>query len=417
MIAEFVLRLGGAFYAAAAFAGLARIGMDMMLDEAIAALKPGTDKPALRATRLRALMLLGVLLSTGAAGLLALVKAEPAFPAFVFCCALNAVNLLMIAPRFVDPFDPPGTGARTRSFLALGILCAFAVLAGAMRNSGALQPVAEVHPMLLALAATGGLGLLWRAARMWRLGRGGESGLGGSSATKTGFSAAPIAGEFPETGEEAQFALFRNVRLVLAPETWDNVLHTAADFAALPDDTPVEELDDDDKFALSLWRDRVRAALDPDDPSRTRFIDDDSRRMVEAEGQALFERLRQKLGDRITYEAAPRPARAKIEAPRLIVKARSRYWPIYDPREPDRAIAPAWLALSIQLENDFNDWSLDYDDAAIAAETSNPVEAPDWTASEREKFERRGRELARRLTQELAAKGRADTLIEYAAAD
>lgn len=128
---EFALRLIGAFYVLAGLFAAWQMMMEACLDRTLAGL---TLKPVPRADRLRGRWMLGVAASVFAGGVLLLALSVLALPAFLAGAAAQGAYLSHVAPRIIDPEEPPDPAGRrgTRNaFLIYLTATAFVVWAAA----------------------------------------------------------------------------------------------------------------------------------------------------------------------------------------------------------------------------------------------------------------------------------------------
>lgn len=175
---EIILRAIGAFYVFAGYAG-ARAGlMSYLLDVALAAI---TLKKPPRAEILRAgwLLIASTLVLAGGIALMLLV--DWAAWLFVISAAGQFAYLTVAAPYYIDLEDPPDAKGRQQTFNAFILYAAATGFVAWAYAHGELQPLSDVHPLAIALAALALLahGVYVTRIIFWR--RKTPSGAGGES--------------------------------------------------------------------------------------------------------------------------------------------------------------------------------------------------------------------------------------------
>jgi hypothetical protein len=117
--ADIALRVLGTFYVFAGYAATRATIMSLILDRAIATI--GATKPK-RAELLRSYWLLGASALVLAGGLTLMALLDIAVSLFLASAAGQAVYLFALAPRLLDPDDPPDEVGRRQSTNAFIIL-------------------------------------------------------------------------------------------------------------------------------------------------------------------------------------------------------------------------------------------------------------------------------------------------------
>jgi hypothetical protein len=155
MLASILLALIGAFYV---FAGLvsARAGMtSRLLDQAISAITlERTSRVEL--VRMRINFATAALVFLG--GALLLFQLDLALWVFLACAALQAAYLFGIAPRWLDPEDPPSASGRRQSINAFVIYIAATALVAWGAGTGKLTPIAQAPWWTIAAVAAASAG-------------------------------------------------------------------------------------------------------------------------------------------------------------------------------------------------------------------------------------------------------------------
>ncbi len=411
LFTDIALRVVAVFYAFVQLAGIRRLAMDRLLDNAIAAISGKKDDSSEgRADRLRWQTLLLLLLIGGPASILAAAMMSAAIPLLALTAVLSLANVAYVLPRYVDPFEPPDPAARRNSWLATLCYLLFTLWAMLHWRNGGMTAIAQTKPVVAGIALA--FILLFAVHVFFTLRKaslGKPAAFGSVASDNEAFSEEFLA------AEQAEKEFYRGVKFVLRPALGESALFRADTGAVVPYDLPVEEIDYATKEDLRRWQTSLRDALDKSDPRRVRFASDTLRKAIEAEGQRLFDRLQELVGkDRIAFQPEPTPEAAACSPDRLIMRARLREWPTADAATPEDGIFPGNLGISMQLEDDLLDWSSEYDEARLAAAIDEYLSGkPDWSRERWADFEARGRALAQRIEQELAATGRANVRVDY----
>lgn len=411
-LSDIALRIIAAFYAFVMFLGVRKLAMDRLLDNAIVAITLKKDKSArARGDRLRWQMMMLIFVLGAPACILVAGMISAGIPLLIAVNILSLANIGFIMPKFVDPYDPPDPGARRNSWIATLAFLLFSLWAILHWRNGNMTGIGETHPVTLAaaIAAIAAFGFhTVTTLRKTRL-----SGVGGSNTW---------SGDIDETyeqekrlTEEAQLEAYRGVKLVLRPALGESPLFRADTGEVLPYDLPVEELTYEIKEDLRRWQTDLQRMLDPLDPQRARFRDAKSQREITERGEQLYKTLLEMLGaGRISFDPVMRLSAPQFAPSHIVIQARLREWPTADAERPDDPIYPGELGISLQLENDFLDWSYEYDEAALAAASDEFLSGkPNWTRAQWEGFETREKALAERPQRECAATGRDNLMVSY----
>lgn len=409
-LSDIALRLVAAFYAIVQIAGIRRLTMDRLLDNAIAAISGKADRSLqARADRLRWQSMLLLLVAGAPGSILTMLMMSAGIPFLIATSALALANMTVVLPKFVDPHDPPDGVARRRSWIATFAYVLFTIWAILHWRSGGMTALDDTQPLVIALA--GALLVLFALHSVYTLRK---AQLGGARSSASDDLDEPLSDEYL-AALQAENETYRGVNFVLRPALGESVLFRADTGAVVPYHLPIEELDHEFREALRQWQTPVRKALDPDDPRRASFASSASREAVLSEGRALFERLRATLGEqRIRFDPEPLPHEPSLRPQHIIVRACVREWPVADAQTPDCPFFPGNLGISLRLEDDLLDWSHAFDESSIqAANNENLFDKPLWTPERWAEFAARGKALAERLREELAATGHSDVRVTY----
>lgn len=383
---EIGIRLVGAFYVVAGIVAARQMVMEVFLDKALAGI---TLKPVPQVDRLRSRWILGIVATVFAGGALLAVLSVLALPAFLAAFVLQAVYLGHIAPRFIDPLDPPDPAGRraTRNALlihgAASILVAAAALAGRLRS-----PTAE--PWLV-LAA--GVVILCFLAHLVRTVRAPLS-------PSRGASADPVIPEPPAVLPEKVRLMVRPFVLPFADDATGRVV---------PQNLAIRTFGEDLVADILAWEEAYLDTI----PHRKRtggFSDPAAAARHEAEGQALAARMAAVIGvDRVIHAPVgtvfPSASERSYTEPRRVkVMADYACHPLWS-MDADYAgnIDPEVLGLSPDLVGDLAAWAEQFDDA-LDWDNPGAVRDDDGFLA---RHEAEGRALAERLAGEFAAQGRA----------
>lgn len=167
LLAETALRLIGLFYLFSGIMVVRSLAASSMADATYAAIMGG---PPNRAERLREIWLAAGSVLIGAGGLALMLPIDLAAVLFVLGALQQVAYLGFIAPRFLDPEDPPDAAGRARTWnAALVYLVATAVVVAAAW-AGLLPSWRDTPAFLLGLAAGAVVaGAVWTVrALTWR---------------------------------------------------------------------------------------------------------------------------------------------------------------------------------------------------------------------------------------------------------
>lgn len=361
-LAEAILRLLGAFYALGSLAVLRQAATAALLDAALAAMA-ASDAAEARAGRQRAGWMMAIALAVGLGGIALGLLLAAALPLFLAAAALQAAYLGLVAPRRLDPADPPDAEGRAGSRRAFWLHLAATGLVGAAWWQGVLLAPEEA-PWTAAAALGLAAGFAAYALRLWRAAR-------------------PLPG-VPGWAPEP-----RRRGLLLMPG-WEGVpLHDAATGRALDLAESDAILTREEWDAAEAWIALFRELADPDDPWRVALRNPADAARLEAAGRPILEQLRARLGaDAVAFSPLPRPVHPLVEARRVRLSAAAGF-------------------LQLLCLDDDPPWAIDPDlfglSPALAAALADGAEAPDPA---------RRAALVARLRRELVATGRAAVVVE-----
>lgn len=382
------LALIGLFYGVGAVFTIRVSATGMLLTDALSSLcRVDPREQAAERNRARLLGLMAVLY--GAGGIFLLLRLDLAAAVFAVSCALYGLYLYVIAPKWLDPWDPPEEPGRSSTRNAFFIyLGATAVVLGAW-HAGALRPAAEADPWILAVAAILVLALAGYALR----------------AFQPWHRHAEVAAAEPDLAEMP-------AHMVLTP-SWDGTgLVDAASGEPVWYDLSRQDMPEADWQAITAWNDIYREAADPDDPLGVRFLAPEAEAKLEHAGRPIYERLVQRLGaERLSFEPTPRPnlPRQAFSACKIVIDHNG------DPLHRMEAdgeyfLAPIRSGLSWALVNALGDWANRREERL---DPRTPGAPPLWSPEAAAAHHAEGRALAARLAEELAATGRAHVAVWY----
>lgn len=383
-VSDLLLRLAGAFYVFAGYAGLRAAVMGRFLDQALAAL---SAKPVPTAERRRQYWLTFAPLGIGLGGLALLLLWEGAVALFVLNALAQAVYLGIVAPRFLDPEDPPDAQGRRSTWIAfllyLGVTAAV-VLAG---QRGSLLALEAVEPLLLVgavLAFAFAYGLVLRQ-----------------------LTERPRPGA--TTGDAEDFVPRpAPARLLLTP-TWGGtgLIETETGY---PWETweQADHLPEDLTARLIAWVDLFQSLADPHDPQRFTLLAPESQARITLAGETLLPDLRAALPDStIDFEPVARPLPPAVPlAIGVVLTPGAHNWSLRSlPEDGDELVSPQEFGLSWQLQLDLEAWGSEYN-------TDYELDPQPWTENRLATYFRHAESLAARLRRELAATGRGHLRVE-----
>lgn len=420
-VLDIALRAVAAFYVLASFAGLRRVAVDAMLDQAIAAIGGSVDATARaesRTSRLRAISQMILLVSGAVASILAgLMMAAGAF-ALVAVVALNFLYFGLVAPRWLDPQDPPDPASRRNSWFAGLFHTAFAFATVMHWRNGNMSALTQTHPAILALAGVAIFAVLFQAVRLWRTVQIARASPGSPS---PGFMSETEEERLEREAErEAEFAQYDGVSLIFNPAVGESpvlVAGTGERFRGWP--SIREFTESDNRMMIDLgWE--LRESIDPDDPLRQRFRDPDVEAGFRTRVREVFEIVNARLSPgRMSFEPDIRPSPPAIETTdeyqRLDVFASIAQWPVIADGDDNRPIYPDDLGISLRLSEDLSNWTQEYELCCVLEDPEGyrSYGPPRWSDEQRADFEQRGRALAARLAAEFAATGRGGVEVGY----
>jgi hypothetical protein len=411
-LSDIALRMIAAFYAFVMFLGVRKLAMDRLLDNAIAAITLKKDKsPQARGDRLRWQMMMLIFVLGAPACILVAGMISAGIPLLIAVNILSLANMGVVMPKFVDPYEPPHPIVRRNSWIATLVFLLFSLWVLLHWRNGNMTGIADTHLVVLAAVIAAIAAFAFHTVTTLRKTRFG--GLGGSNAWSA--DGDETRDEERRAAEEAEREAYRGVKLVLRPALGESPLFRADTGEALPYDLPIEELTYEMKEDLRRWQTDLQGMLDHHDPRRARFRDAQSQAEITERGEQLHKTLIEILGaERIGFDPSLRPSAPQFAPSHIVIQARVREWPTADPERPEDPIYPADLGISLQLENEFLDWSYEYDEAALAAASGEFLSGkPNWSREQWEAFETRGKALAERLRVECAATGRSDIVVSY----
>lgn len=296
-LVDLSLRLVGAFYVFAAYVAARAALMSLLIDRAIAAI--ALKKPP-RAEILKSYWMLSatVLIVLGGAALLFLL--DVAVWAFLASVLGQAFYLFIVAPRYFDVEEPPdevGRRQTTNAFVIYLVATAFVVWA---YSDGRLSSVSDVSWLVLAIAAALVLAHVVYIIRNTATppARGPFDGCPSDSDAENGEPSRPLT----ET---------KTVKVMT-----DYYTHPlwALD-ADLYGDIPPEDMQLSPELVrdLKVWAEDYDASLDPDDPARSRWSEE-QRQAHEAMARPLAVRLARERPDLVVYVLEPEIGVVQVHA-------------------------------------------------------------------------------------------------------
>ncbi|MBL8578868.1 MAG: hypothetical protein JNK47_16720 [Mesorhizobium sp.] len=389
--AELALRAIGGFYAFAGIVAIRAGAMGELLTKALIAIK-GTATDEDRADRIRTKILALNSVLMGIGGVLLAALLDIALPVFLLSVLIYAAYILVIAPRFLDPHDPPDERGRrqSRNAMWLYLVAAAFMLLGWWQ--GVLRPVVEESVVVLAIAALASAGIVAYAVK----------------------SFAPLRGKSFGTSErdEEPYDPQADVpkKLVVTPSYSGGLIDAETGYNV--GWLPVDILPQDKAEMIYAWSDLFRELADPDDPERTRLKDASRQVQIEEAGRPIYEWLLAQLGpDRVSFEPVARPRLPELHPKAIKVMADYGSDPLWfvDSEEVGGIYQHA-LGLSWSLALDLGDWVYQFEESL---NRDDPGGEPKWTEQQFAEHSERGRALAVRLVDELARTGRADVPVWF----
>ena len=418
LMLDIALRLASAFYLFASIAGFRRLAMDSMLDQAIAAIGGAQDKREALAQERRSKAQFILLLAGGLAAILTLLMISWGAFALVGVTILNLLFLGLIAPKFLDPFDPPAPESRRMSWIANVVYALFALLAVLHWRNGNMSDPAGTHMVILAAAGLAIASLIVYAARTKR-----QSLLKSNDAPELHDD--PIIETEEERRErEAERDLecrkYDGEKFIFNPALYGSPLVVARTGERLRNWPPVRELEDSQLSLLGDLNWRLRDALDEDDPSRTRFKSSKAHETFAESARSAFENIRQSLGpDRLVYDPEIRPQRVEDEQTgqfsSIAIQARLHSGCLFADGDLTRNLHPEYINISLRLSDDLMNWGHEFDSWCYRDCDNNEdfYGPPHWDEAQRDDFIQRGKALAQRLRQEMAMTGRSAVRVDF----
>lgn len=160
---DIFLRLVGAFYLFGAVMGLKQAAMGNFMSDVLDAI--GTPDPReAKADRQRTYCLAFNMALVGVGGILLMALLEVAAVVFVVSLAFYAAYLFVLAPRYLDPYDPPEPAGRSQTRNAFWVYGVATLLVLFALSQGRLESVAAAPGAVSLLALAASLGLIGYAA-------------------------------------------------------------------------------------------------------------------------------------------------------------------------------------------------------------------------------------------------------------
>ncbi|MBS7790956.1 hypothetical protein KTR66_13175 [Roseococcus sp. SDR] len=391
--AGLILRLLGAFYALGAIAGLRRCAMDLLLTRALQALgEPASEETRAEERRVWIQLTLLVLVGLGGIALMALLNLAAVL--FLITFGLHALYVFLLAPRLVDPGDPPDAATLTQRGRSLMLYAAVTLLVLAAASAGWLRDARSEPWPVLALAALLALGLVAYAAHLLR---GMPRAPSATPPLDLPRPDEPPPPELPMADERLRHAAF-----LLSPSWNEGALFETETRRPVLDSLPPDMLTEADRDALRHWLGVFREVGDPADPHRCGFTAPDGAARMAAEGQWVFEQLAARLAPcPLRFEPVPWPRLTRHGATAVRVMAEQQVDALWlSDGQGHQPVNPQEFGLSWALALDLHAWALDYDEGMGMDAT------PRWSEAESAAHEAEGLRLAQRLARELAATGR-----------
>ena len=297
---EIALRVVGAFYVFAGYVATRAMLMSVFVDRAIAAI--GSTKPK-HAEMVRNYWMLGASAIVLAGGVALMALLDIAAWLFVASAVGQAAYLYVLAPRYLDAEDPPDeTGRRQTTNAFIIYLAATAVVLWAL-SAGKLQSLSSAHPAVLIAAA---------AVLVFYVGYVARSLSGFGSSPQSASSMLPSDDETDwESSPGADPSGSHRIKVMA-----DYGTHAlwALDEDVYGDIDPnVLDLSPELTRDLIAWADAFSASLDLDDPSESRWTDDE-RSAHEAMARPLAIRLARERPDRVIYVMDPHVGVVEVKA-------------------------------------------------------------------------------------------------------
>jgi hypothetical protein len=385
-----ILVLIGLFYTIAAIVTIRVGAINMLMTNALSALS--SVEPRVQAAERNRGWLLGLMaVLYGAGGILLVFRLDIAAALFALSAVVYALYLHWIAPKFLDPWDPPEEPGRSSTKNAFLLYLGATAVVLAAWHAGALAPLSGQSPWVVTGAAALVLALAIYALHAfspWR--------------------------RYPRVALPMDDGLSPPLpqKLVMTPG-WDGTgLVDAADGEPIWYSLSEKDMPQADWQDITAWNELFRDMADPDDPLGQWFRVADAEKRLEEAGRPVFERLARRLGaDRIAFEPKPRPNHPQVEfsACRIFIDANG------DPLQriegdAHHFLAPVRAGISWSLANALGDWAFRYGGRLDPGDIDAP---PNWTPREEAAHRAEGRALAERLARELAATGRGHVAIWY----
>ena len=287
-----VLLLIGAFYTFAGFVGVKAALAGRFIDIAIAAIEM---KPPPRAETARGVWLLIAALLVLAGGLLLLLRLDWAAWAFVASAAGQAIYLLVVAPVFLDPSDPPDARGRQQTINAFLLYAAATAFVLWSHRTGRLVNTAEdgLIPATVAAGALVGVAV-YAGVRFAVPMRTGRTGLFGGGGTPPDNDAGAWSADTPERPTHESRAI-----VVMADYACDPLWAHDPDLSGPIAPTDLA-LSDALVADLQAWAAAYSSSLNLDDPASPHWSEDQYR-AHQAEGLLLARRLKRERPERTVF--------------------------------------------------------------------------------------------------------------------
>lgn len=297
---EIALRIVGAFYVFAGYVATRAMLMSIFLDRAIASI--GATKPQ-QVEMARSYWLLGAAALVLAGGVALMALLDIAAWLFLASAVGQAAYIFVLAPRFLDPDDPPDEVGRRQTTNAFIVYLAATALVVWALSAGKLESIGRANPATLVAAAA--VLLLYAGYVVRSLG-----GFGSST---------PSWGSLPQSDDESEWEPSPG-----GDPSGSRMIKVMADYGthalwALDDDIygdidpNVLDLSPGLTRDLIAWADAFSASLDLDHPSESRWTDD-QRAAHEAMARPLAIRLAHERPDRAIYVLDPVVGLVEVKA-------------------------------------------------------------------------------------------------------
>ncbi len=281
----------GAFYAFAGLVGLRAALQGRLIDIAIAGI---SMKPPATAETARGVWLLVSSLMVLAGGLFLVLRLDWAAAAFVMSAAGQAVYLLLIAPKFFDPGDPPDEKGRQQTINAFILYSAATLFVlWAYRTGKLMPPEAVGWPVVIGfLGVVGGATAYGMFRFLYPLAKGPFASMSGDS------TSADTSEPFEDgIDREPGSPLSDSQRILVMSEyqcdpLWTHDPGRSGTFS--PRDLPLPETLIED---LEAWSRNYDTSFNMEDPNNPHWSEAQYRAHDEA-GVALARRLKRELPDR-----------------------------------------------------------------------------------------------------------------------